>query len=216
MVTALRFLSKYPWPNARLSPYKRFAVFTRQTMGKPKKSRTTQTVKPQAMPGPVAAIHPPIAFDVRGTPAPKGSSRAMLTKSGHAVNVPGGSKQNAAKMKAWDVNVRDVAADTIGPRASPPFVDVPLSVVLVFRLRRPASHWSKKGGLLPSAPRYPRTKPDFDKLTRATVDSLTGLIFDDDSRIVKASIEKLYASPGNEGATIAISIASSPPEDFGG
>lgn len=142
----------------------------------------------------------------------------MLTKSGHAVNVPGGSKVNAEKIKAWDVNVRDCARAAIGPRQSPPFVDVPLSVVLVFRLRRPASHWSKKpgGGLLASAPRYPRTKPDFDKLTRATIDSLTAIVFDDDSRIVKATIEKLYASPGNEGATIAVSLASAPPEDFGG
>jgi Holliday junction resolvase RusA-like endonuclease len=46
--------------------------------------------------------------------------------------------------------------------------------------------------------RYPTTKPDLDKLTRAIADSLTGVWYKDDSQIVKIQAEKCYtyAEPG--------------------
>lgn len=140
-----------------------------------------------------------IELEVYGTPAPKGSNRAML-RGGRAVFVPGGSKVNQEQLKSWDASVREA----IGQRAAPEFVDVPLAVSIVFRVRRPGGHWHKRGGLKPSAPQFPSVKPDVDKLARATCDALNGAIFDDDARIVRLTVAKEYAEPGREGATIRI------------
>lgn len=143
-----------------------------------------------------------IVIDVLGTPAPKGSSRAILIK-GRAVNVPGGSNTNRTALKSWDRNVRDRAAEVLGELLEPVYVGKPLAVDLAFRLTRPAGHWGSKG-LKPSAPPAPASKPDIDKLARATLDSLIGLAFDDDARIVKLSVVKQYAAPGQEGARITV------------
>jgi Holliday junction resolvase RusA-like endonuclease len=144
-----------------------------------------------------------IIIDVLGTPAPKGSSRAMII-SGRAVNVPGGSNTNRTKLKSWDRNVRDSALEVLGELVDGPVYKLcPLTVLLEFRLTRPSGHWGAKG-LKPSAPVAPATKPDIDKLARATIDSLIGLAFDDDSRIVRLAVTKLYAEPGREGARITV------------
>ena len=145
-----------------------------------------------------------IEIDVLGTPAPKGSNRAMV-RGGRAVFVPGGSKVNQAKLKSWDACVRADALEKLGPLLSGPvFVGVPLAVTIIFRLARPAGHWSKRHGLKPSAPQFPAVKPDIDKVTRATLDSLSGLVFDDDARIVELVVRKRYAEPGREGAAISV------------
>jgi Holliday junction resolvase RusA-like endonuclease len=140
--------------------------------------------------------------DVLGTPAPKGSNRAMV-RGGRAVFIPGGSKVNAGKLRGWDANVRQRAAEALGERTEPLFVGKAMSVEITFRLARPAGHWGKRG-LKPSAPLTPATKPDIDKLARSTLDSLIGAVFDDDSRIVRLVVDKQYAVPGAEGARIRV------------
>lgn len=139
-----------------------------------------------------------IVIDVLGTPAPKGSNRAIL-RGGFAVMVPGSSDTGKLKIKSWEASVR-VAAQDIARM----FVQTPIAVAIVFRLARPGGHWSKNGGLRPSAPLRPSVKPDVDKLARATLDAMTGVVFDDDSRIVELALHKTYAEPGKEGARIVV------------
>ena len=45
---------------------------------------------------------------------------------------------------------------------------------------------------------YPTGKPDVDKLSRAILDSLTGIAYEDDSQVVKLTAQKVYtyAAPG--------------------
>lgn len=141
-----------------------------------------------------------IVLDVLGTPAPKGSGRAMLI-GGKARHIASGSTANQRAIKSWDVAVRCEAATWIArnvsgthsDRAQPWFSDRPLAVSIVFRMRAP-----KK----PRA--APMTKPDIDKLARATLDALHGSIFDDDSRVVELALVKVYATPGREGARVVI------------
>lgn len=143
-----------------------------------------------------------IIIDVLGVPAPKGSARAFY-KAGmkRAVIV----KDNSEKQKQWATSVREAALDVIGERTEPVFIRCPLVVTITFFLRRPGGHWSKATGkLLPSAPAFPTGKPDGDKLMRTTWDALTGLAYDDDSRIVDFPTRKRYAEPGREGARITI------------
>lgn len=148
-----------------------------------------------------------ITFEVLGTPAPKGSSRAIYSKKlGRAFNVPSGSNVNRDRMKTWDAAVREAARAAVGDVTAPPFVLVPLFVDILFRLARPADHWSKKGGLKPWAnDAKPMFKPDFDKLVRSTLDALKGTVYDDDARICSARVDKIYASPGYEGMAIQVS-----------
>lgn len=147
-----------------------------------------------------------VVIEVLGTPAPKGSGRAILI-GGRARHVPSGSDVNARKLRSWDTALREAAAASVGHVTTPVFVGAPLRLHIVFRLTRPSGHWGKHGGLRPSAPPYPTTKPDLSKLVRSTEDTLTGIVYDDDSRIVVAAVEKVYADPGREGATIVVERA---------
>lgn len=144
-----------------------------------------------------------VTIEIAGSPAPKGSARAIM-RGGHAILVGSGSNVNRDKLKSWDQDVRLAANQYAAGRSGPIFVDVPLFVFVVFRLTRPVGHWGKAGGLRPSAPAFPTVKPDLDKLVRATMDSLKGTIYDDDARIVAKAPVKVYATPGREGATIVI------------
>jgi Holliday junction resolvase RusA-like endonuclease len=155
-----------------------------------------------------------VTIEVAGTPAPKGSARAFMTRGPNprAVLASGSSAIGRVKIKAWEQAVREAANlhPMVRGRSSPVFVDVPLHVSMVFRMARPAGHWRKAGGLKPSAPPFPAVKPDLDKLVRATADALTGSVYDDDARIVLKVSSKIYAMPGTEGATIAVEEADAP------
>lgn len=48
---------------------------------------------------------------------------------------------------------------------------------------------------LPKRITRPGKKPDLDKLIRATLDSLTGTVFEDDSQVVRVLAEKFYGLP---------------------
>lgn len=141
-----------------------------------------------------------VVLKVLGTPAPKGSVRAFYRPGmKHAVIV----KDNSDRQRSWATAVREAAVAKLGELDAPRFVDTQLEVQVYFFLTRPSGHWGKKG-LKPSAPPRPRGKPDIDKLVRATLDALTGSVFDDDSKIVRLVAEKRYAAPGQEGAEISV------------
>lgn len=144
----------------------------------------------------------PIVLDVLGTPAPKGSGRAIM-RGGRAIYVPSGSDKNKEELEAWDVAVKAAAHAALGDRELPLFVETALEVTIIFRLARPQSHYLR-GVLRADAPRYSIRKPDASKLLRATEDSLTGLVYDDDARIVVPCPIKEYADPHPEGARIVV------------
>jgi Holliday junction resolvase RusA-like endonuclease len=135
-----------------------------------------------------------ITIDVLGIPAPKGSSRA-ISIGGHARLIASSSDTNARKQRAWVKAIQTAARCEV--------VSGPVWVQITFRLPRPAGHYGKRG-LRASAPLHPLVHPDIDKLARTTLDALTGLAFEDDSRIVSLHVQKLYATPGREGACIAV------------
>lgn len=149
-----------------------------------------------------------IAFNVLGTPAPKGSARAMIhPHTRKAILRPGSSQVGELKIRSWSAAVREAARDAAGDRAAPVYVGAPLVVAVVFRLARPAGHWGtgkNAGKVKPSAPPVPMTKPDVDKLARCTLDALTGIVIDDDARIASLYLDRQWAAPGTEGASIRI------------
>lgn len=117
-----------------------------------------------------------IQFFVSGTPRPQGSKRAIPTPSGK-VNLVESSKGHAD----WRGDVRTVAAAT---HTGPP-LQGPVSVTLGFYMPRPKRHPKTKTT-------YPTGRPDADKLARAILDSLTGIVFADDAQVTDLRVVKRW------------------------
>lgn len=137
-----------------------------------------------------------IAFDVAGLPVPQGSTRAFVTKGGKAIV----THDNGGNLRAWR---EAIATEARGAAAS--LLEGPVAVRATFLLPRPAGH-SGRRGLLPSAPAFPVRKPDGDKLGRALLDALTGVVFLDDAQVVDLIVRKRYADPNLQpGVTVVVS-----------
>ena len=65
----------------------------------------------------------------------------------------------------------------------------PVEVVIDLVFARPKSHL-RKNGLAKHAPRYPR--PDVDNATKAVLDALNGVAWEDDSQVTRLVVEKTY------------------------
>ena len=120
-----------------------------------------------------------IEFFVPGKPAPQGSKkhvgRGILVEASKEL----GPWRERVALVAWDY------AESIIPK--PNEVDVALE----FIMPRPASAPKTKKALASK-------RPDLDKLTRAILDALTNVIFEDDSQVVHIDATKRIAYPGGE------------------
>jgi Holliday junction resolvase RusA-like endonuclease len=125
-----------------------------------------------------------VSFSITGDPASQGSHAIM---NGRIVQV------NSKKHKAWRNAITQTALATLPADWEP--IDEPCELIVNFYMPKPAS---VKRSL-------PTVSPDLDKLIRAVGDSLTdsGVVVDD-SRIVRISARKLYATGIEPGATIEV------------
>lgn len=128
------------------------------------------------------------AFFVPGAAAPQGSKRAIrLRGTGRVVLV-----ESSAKVKPYRAVVALAAREAW---AKPP-TSRPVEVRLRFTFARPKSHFTGKGAIRGGAPDTPG-KPDIDKLARAALDALTGVVYVDDSQVVSLRAIKGYGdTPG--------------------
>jgi Holliday junction resolvase RusA-like endonuclease len=100
---------------------------------------------------------------------------------------------SGAKGKAWRSLVADAGAEAMDGREK---LSGPLYVEMTFLRARAAGHYGSgrnAGVLKDSAPAYPAVRPDVLKHARATEDSLTGVVWEDDSRVVSGPNEKVFA-----------------------
>jgi len=130
-----------------------------------------------------------VSFFAAGRPAPKGSFRVVTQRRGRRLRHPQVLK-DSPKTYTWE---RVVAAQAQQAMRGQAVLDGPLVVTLAFALPRPKSHFGKRGALLKRAPAYPAVAPDLDKVTRATLDAMEGLVFTNDSRVVDLFLSKRYA-----------------------
>ena len=120
-----------------------------------------------------------LAFEVRGVPAPQGSTRGFVV--GGKVRITTANRGLAV----WRRLVSDVAQQ----HAPNPLWEGPLAVTLLFHLPEPQR--------LPRRRRaWPDRRPDLDKLCRACLDSLTGIAWRDDAQVVRLEASKDYGAPG--------------------
>ena len=119
-----------------------------------------------------------ISFTVRGEAKPKGSTRAFVV-AGKAITTS--ANKNT---KEWQHLVAAAAQE----HAPEKLYDEAVAVSMNFYLRRPASVSEKKRP-------YPTVKPDSDKLIRTVLDSLKGIIYSDDAKVVMIFATKEYGDP---------------------
>lgn len=130
-------------------------------------------------------------FVVPGKPATSGS------KTGYAYTRRDGSTgvamtESCGRAKSHRAVVRAVAMDAYSGKPS----ERAIKMHTVFYTKRPKSHYRTgrfSGMLKDSALRYPITRPDATKEFRHLEDSLTGVIYKDDSQVVFQVVSKEYA-----------------------
>lgn len=116
---------------------------------------------------------------VYGLPVAQGRPRAFKTPTGQ-IRV-----YDPANARDWK---RTVQAQVLTNKPEVP-VDGPLDVALYFVLPRPKS--------LPKRVKFPTKRPDAENLSKAVLDAMQGVIYRDDSQIVRLSVAKDYGdAPG--------------------
>jgi len=135
-----------------------------------------------------------ISFWVPGLPATAGSKTGFYNKKIKRVIMTPANK----KQKPWMAVVRLKAEESY----QGPVLTGPIRLNVVFRMPRPRSHYGtgKNSEILKlSAPAYHTKRPDLTKMARAIEDALTGVIWRDDSQVVKNTTLKGYDDrPGVE------------------
>lgn len=133
-----------------------------------------------------------IVVDISGTvPAPKGNMRGFV-HNGRAVL----TDSKSAELKRFASSMREAASMQMAFAGLRCAVEQPFALTMAFYLPRPNGDFGKgknAGKLTPSARVTPWVKPDLDKLQRAALDALTGIVYDDDSRVVRLVVEKKFA-----------------------
>ncbi len=128
-----------------------------------------------------------IRFTVPGRPQPQGSMRAFKHKHSGAVVTMSDNK----KLKPWRATVKLAAVEaaiTCGMRADEMIADhKQVFVGLDFYFAPPKKMPKGREGMT--------TKPDIDKLVRASLDSLTGILYKDDSQVTEMTTTKRYGLP---------------------
>jgi Holliday junction resolvase RusA-like endonuclease len=148
----------------------------------------------------------PLAIRVHGVPRPQGSLKLFRAKNGHEV------AKYSDRTYEWRRIVTAAVRDAVGelePLGS--------AVVLhaLFELPRPAGHLGtgrNRGSVRASAPCWPTTAPDLDKLLRLVDDAITdaGVVWLDDAQVVEIRARKTYAA-GTPGCSIRIYPAEEAP-----
>ena len=128
-----------------------------------------------------------VTFFVPGVAAPQGSKRYL----GRGVMV-----ESSKRLPGWRADVRGTALARL-----PQPVSGPVALVATFCFPRPKAHYrtGKYAELLrPAAPgAWEHTnRPDVDKLLRAVLDALTGVVWLDDSQVTRVFGAKRWCDPG--------------------
>jgi len=114
---------------------------------------------------------------VRGAPQPKGSLRSLRTPSGATVT----TASNTPTLGPW---MDAIAAAAQTERGDHPPVTGPVSVTMTFSMARPKTRGNAR--------LHHVVRPDLDKLIRAVLDALTGVLFTDDSQVTSITAIKRY------------------------
>ena len=142
-----------------------------------------------------------ITYEIEGTPRPQGSKRHL----GNGVMI-----ESSRHVREWRALARMKAVEAMQGRerfAKPHAVRLRVT----FGFGRPKKHF-KKGVLRPDAPTFHVTRPDADKLLRALLDSMSEVVFEDDSQAADIKVKKVYS----KGAVTSVTVVKVTNEDSEG
>lgn len=122
-----------------------------------------------------------IVYQIVAIPRPQGSKRHV----GHGIMI-----ESSKHIKNWRAFARVKAEQAM---AGHNLIDKPNAVCIgiIFAFDRPKKHFLKSGLRL-DAPDLHTGTPDSDKLQRALFDSMTGIVFRDDSQVANVIATKRY------------------------
>ena len=145
-----------------------------------------------------------VRFNVLGTPAGQGSKAFKGIHGGKAIMV-----ESSKKLQPWRDAVLAAALQAMNGIPSEPLFRGAVAVHATFYFARPKAHFRTGRNchlLRDGAPRfYQSTKPDIDKVLRATFDALTSAgVWVDDARVAEEISRKLYADTRPPGAEIIV------------
>lgn len=120
-----------------------------------------------------------VSFFVPGVPAPQGSKRHV----GRGILV-----ESSKALGPWRSTV--ALAARAAHKGAP--LDGPVSVACDFTFPRPKHHRRANGELRDGAPARHSSRPDVDKLARAILDGITGIVIRDDGQVTSLSARKWY------------------------
>lgn len=119
-----------------------------------------------------------IQFSVHGEAKAKGSATSFYSaKQGRTFS------HQATSTVEWGRQVKYQAQEAV--KDMPTLMEGPLVVSIDFLLPKPASAPKKKEI-------FPVKRPDLDKLIRAVLDGMTGILYRDDSQVVSIFARKTY------------------------
>lgn len=124
-----------------------------------------------------------LQFSADGTPKPQGSKKAFV-RGGKAVLV-----EQATGLKEWRDHVASTASIHMQYQGLEMLEKTPVEVRLIFAMPRTKA-------MKPTDPLTMIQRPDIDKLERAILDALTGVVFKDDSQVVILLAGKRRCAPG--------------------
>ena len=131
-------------------------------------------------------------FFVSGIPRPQGSKSF----------VRGRVIEASKHVYQWRRDIASLAQEVI---TSPPLDNkTPVAISLKFCFARPKSHVTRKGELRSGFSPQHIQRPDVDKLSRAVLDALTGIAWQDDSQVISLTATKVW------GAASGVEIRLSP------
>lgn len=121
-----------------------------------------------------------IQFTVKGVPIPQGSMKAFMPKG---ARFPVVTSDNP-KLKQWRNLVKSAAITAMG-FSHPAEKRIAIRLTANFYLPQ-----AKSNKLYDAV-----IRPDLSKLLRAIEDSMTGVVYEDDSQIIEAHVTKAFGEP---------------------
>lgn len=149
-------------------------------------------------------VDPPITVTVIGPAASQGSKTPIYNKLHQVV----GMREDNKNVKPWRKRVAK-AMVAARPNGFQPW-DRAVKVWLKIYVRRPLAHFGtgrNANTLKATAPVYPLSGLDVDKVQRAVGDSGTGILWKDDARISAWDSERLYCGPGEPERVVIVAVA---------
>jgi Holliday junction resolvase RusA-like endonuclease len=131
-----------------------------------------------------------IRFTVPGEPVAKGRPRIGRMANGRPVNITPG------RTRSYEALVALAAQQAMAGR-DPYAASVPLSVLVVATMPIPASWSARKQLAAADQLVLPTKRPDLDNFVKSALDGCNGVVFADDSAVVRLETRKEYGrTPG--------------------